>query len=371
MNNLSSPPPINQITTLPLGISFFTFKAVSLIVDTYRGNISLDGNFLNGVTYLSFFAHIQSGPISRYTDKGWIDGNPVLTWDNLSKGVSRFAIGLSKKVIIADSLLKIVNNAFSTAPENLSLSFAWLGAVCYSLQLFFDFSGYSDMAIGISNMFGFSCSENFNYPYMTQSISEFWRKWHMSLGSWFRDYIYIPLGGSRVNNKLRLYFNLFVVWLLTGLWHGANWTFIIWGLIYFVLISLEKTLNLPNIMHHPVSRLIYRLICLVVIIFLWVLFRSPTVTYGLQYIQAMVVPHAVPIADKRALFLLKDNAAFILMGLILCFPIIPRLEKRFMNNRQFYSLWSILLSVIIVLGFLWSVSFVITNTNNPFLYANF
>ena len=357
--------------TIPLGISFFTFKAISLLVDVYRGKVSIQGRFLDGLTYLSFFAHIQSGPISRFTENGWYNGAPALSWNMLSTGIHRFAIGFSKKLIIADSLLKVANRAFSNNPLTLSTGYVWLGAICYALQLFFDFSGYSDMAIGISNMFGYDCAENFQYPYMTRSISEFWRRWHISLGAWFRDYIYIPLGGSRVKSKLRLFFNLFVVWMLTGLWHGANWTFICWGLCYFVLIAIEKALNLPNRFRNPVVKAAYRIICVVLILFLWVLFRAPSITQALQYIRVMIVPHAAGLSNRRALFLIRDNLAFLASGLILCFPVVPWIEKRLSTHRGLYAAWSVLRAAVTLFAFLWAVSFAVNGSNNPFLYANF
>lgn len=357
--------------TLPLGISFFTFKSISLLVDVYRGRVSLEENPVNGLAYLTFFGQIQSGPIARFSDAGWSNDGVRFSWVQFSGGLQRFAVGFIKKVIIADSIAKIADEAFALQAGNISTGFAWLGAICYSLQLLFDFSGYSEMAIGVTNMFGISCEPNFMYPYMTKSISEFWRLWHISLGSWFRDYIYIPLGGSRVNSKLRLYFNLLVVWFLTGIWHGANWTFIAWGLAYWALICVEKATGLPGRLKGALPPTLYRLICLVIVVLLWVPFRSPSLSYGCGFIRAMFVPHAIALQTTRVRFLLRDNWAFLAMALVLCFPIVPFVEKKLSGHRMAYTLYSVVYAAVILAFFLWGLSFVIAGSNNPFLYANF
>ncbi|MBQ6326833.1 MAG: MBOAT family protein [Clostridia bacterium] len=356
---------------MPLGISFFSFKAISLLADVYRRTVSLEGRLLPGLSYLSFFGHIQSGPIARFGGGGWDIQRQLPSWEAFCNGLQRFAVGLAKKAILADSLAKIANNAFAVSPDSLSTGLAWLGAVSYALQLYYDFSGYSDMAIGLTGMFGFTCGENFNYPYMSASISEFWRRWHISLGAWFRDYIYFPLGGSRVKSRTRLFFNLLAVWLLTGLWHGANWTFVCWGLFYWILVALEKATGLPQRLKRKLTRGIYRLLCLVFIVFLWVLFRSPSLHHALLYIRAMVLHRSVPIQNLRAAFLLRDNWFFLLAGMLFCFPIIPWCEKRLANRGEWGAAWGLLLSAGILLVFLWGVSFIIAGSNNPFLYANF
>lgn len=231
---------------LPIGISFYTFQAISYVVDVYRGKGKVQTNFLNVGLYISLFPQLIAGPIVRYEAIEKEIENRKETINDFCLGVTRFIIGLGKKVLLANKFAIVADAVFAgvkSGSTTNSFLFLWLGAISYTLQIFFDFAGYSDMAIGLGRMFGFHFMENFKYPYISKSISEFWRRWHISLQTWFRDYIYISLGGSRVNSKVRLVFNIFVVWLLTGIWHGANWTFIIWGLMYFVLLILEKVLS--------------------------------------------------------------------------------------------------------------------------------
>ena len=228
--------------TLPIGISFFTFQAMSYVIDVYRGHGKVQKNPLQVGLYISLFPQLIAGPIVRYETIADQIENRVENLADFNAGVTRFCIGLGKKVLIANNMALIADNAFGLIINNefqASVGMAWLGAIAYTLQIFFDFSGYSDMAIGLGQMFGFHFEENFKYPYISSTVSEFWRRWHISLQTWFRDYVYFPLGGSRVS-KPRLVLNLFVVWALTGIWHGANWTFLAWGLLYFVLLTFEK-----------------------------------------------------------------------------------------------------------------------------------
>lgn len=270
INNVFNTTITTKNLLLPLGISFFSFKAISLLIDVYKKTIILKSNPINSMLYLSFYAQVISGPIARY-EEFYENYTPVNlakgVFDRFSQGSHLFLRGFCKKVLLANILSPIVVEVFSSSIGNTPVATLWLGSIAYSLQLYYDFSGYSDMAIGIGQMHGINCKANFNYPYSTSSISEFWRRWHISLGSWFRDYIYFPMGGSRVNSKLRLYFNLLVVWLLTGIWHGANWTFIFWGLAYFLLISFEKTVKLPERIKNKPLKQIYRVLCLLLINF--------------------------------------------------------------------------------------------------------
>lgn len=266
---------------LPMGLSFFIFRAISYLVDCYSGRIS-QAEPVTAVTYLSFFGQIQSGPIARY-ETFKVSHRHLAS--SFSDGVVRFMIGFSKKVLIADVLNNITTEVFDETAV-LTAPLAWLGAVCYSLQLYYDFSGYSDMAIGICKMLGYDCPENFDHPYMTKSIAEFWRRWHITLGAWFRDYVYIPLGGSRVK-KSRLFFNLFVVWALTGIWHGAGWNFVAWGLGYFILISLEKSLQWPQKIRNRFIKTVYRILVLFIINFQWVIFRSVSLHKAVDFISSM------------------------------------------------------------------------------------
>ncbi len=352
---------------LPLGISFFTFKAISYLADVYLERALLTENPVHDALYLSLFSQIQSGPLSRYGD---LITKPEDRAKLFSNGVSRFLIGFNKKILIANVLYKVTSEIFTSPLENYSTLYAWLGSICYSLQLFFDFSGYSDMAIGISEMFGYPCMENFNYPYMTESVTKFWRKWHISLGQWFRDYIYIPLGGSRNKEKWRVYFNLFVVWFLTGLWHGASWNFVVWGLGYFVAIAFERLTNLPGRIRSNFGKTFYRVLALAFINFEWVLFNSKDLISGLRYIKRMIVYRPNTLVDFRSLFLLKDYGFFIAVAILLCFPVVPWLRKQ-LKNKVANTAFEVILAIVAFAAFAWSVSFVVAGQNNPFVYANF
>lgn len=352
---------------LPLGISFFTFKAVSYLADIYTGKAKLADNPVHDALYLSFFPQIQSGPITRYSNMEFV-GTALF-----SNGVYRFLIGFNKKILLANILSKITDEVFAAPFESYSISYAWLGSVCYSLQLFFDFAGYSDMAVGISEMFGYRCMENFNYPYMTESVSGFWRRWHISLSQWFRDYIYIPLGGSRNNaRKYRVYFNLFVVWILTGIWHGAAWSFVAWGLGYWVVISLERLFKLPDrLQKRKIAKNAYRILVLVFINCQWVLFRSVNIITGLRFMKRLFICESNPLAVQRAQFLFKDYFVFIISAVILCFPIVPWIEKKLESKKRFHMLYEAVLMVVVGMLFICAISYLVSGQNNPFAYANF
>lgn len=357
---------------LPLGLSFFCFKAISYLVDIYRGTIVVNKNPIHLVNYLSFFGQIESGPLSRYTDMerdNGVEKRYLCLVDDVLPGMERFAVGFIKKTLLSNVLYNIVEEVFSTSSAMTSSTLLWLGAICYSLQLFFDFSGYSDMAIGVSRMFGMKCPENFNYPYATKSVAEFWRRWHITLGAWFRDYVYIPMGGSRCS-KPKIYFNLLVVWLLTGVWHGANWTFIVWGLSNFAFIAIEKAVSLPDKLNRWQSFL-YRIFVLLVINFEWVIFRSKSISDSLIYIKGMLVSAGYTAATSRALFLIKDYFVFILVAVLLAFPIVPRLKGIISGKKVLSVCCSVVSAAVIMLLFMWSISFIVAGANNPFVYANF
>lgn len=351
--------------TFPLGLSFFAFKAVSYLVDVYKGQVKNDP--ANTALYLSFFPQIISGPISRVDDFSSVS----ISWSEFSSGLIRFVTGYCKKILLADSLAHIVTETFSMEYGQLSTAYAWIGSICYSLQLFFDFSGYSDMAIGLSKIFGYKCPENFNYPYISSSVSEFWRRWHITLGSWFRDYIYIPLGGSRVDSKIRLMFNLLAVWLLTGMWHGNYKNFVFWGLAYFAVIAFEKLSGYPKKLKSVWTRSVYRFLVLIFVNFQWVIFRANGLKKGIQYIYTMIVPKRVEISDMRALFMINEYGVFIAAAIVLSMPIMPFLMKKTERNRSAVLGVRILNYVVLAALFIWSLSFVVAGANNPFAYANF
>lgn len=353
---------------LPLGISFFTFKAISYLTDVYKGTAELSANPVHDALYLSFFPQVQAGPITRYSGLSRFDRiNSKVIID----GFFRFLIGFCKKVLISNVLSKITIEVFSAPLENFSVSYAWIGSICFSLQLLFDFAGYSDMAIGISQMFGYHCMENFDYPYMTESVSRFWRRWHISLSQWFRDYIYIPMGGSKTKNKWRVYFNLLVVWVLTGIWHGSTWNFVIWGLGYFAAISFERLTGLPDRFKHKWAKFIYRILSLLFINLLWVLFNSDNIGSGLRFIKRMFVCPHNELADLRTLFFIRNYGIFILAAVILCFPLVPFLEKKLKEKKAALIVFKAASAVIIIFSFIWSLSFVMAGLNNPFAYGNF
>ncbi|MCM1540298.1 MAG: MBOAT family protein [Blautia sp.] len=358
--------------SLPLGISFFVFKAISYLADVYSEKILVESP-AHDMLYLSFFAQIQSGPLSRYSDMRnvGVSGSPDERIELFIDGVFRFMTGYSKKILLADVLSHITNEVFSNSFDHFSVSYAWLGAISYSLQIFFDFAGYSDMAIGISGMFGYRCMENFNYPYLTGSVSEFWRRWHISLSQWFRDYVYIPLGGSRSENKYKVYFNLLAVWLLTGIWHGAAWRFVVWGLGYFVLIAFEKATGFPGRFKTGVGKLIYRILSLLFINFQWVVFRADKLSIALQYIKCMFYCKSNELADLRTRFLIKDYLGFLFAAVVLCFPIVPWIGKKLENKTVVWRAYEIIVLVITAFLFVWAISFVVSGQNNPFVYANF
>ena len=348
---------------LPLGISFFTFQAMSYVIDVYRG-VDVQNNILNVGLYISFFPQLIAGPIVRYETVAHQILYRKETFDDFSDGVCRFIIGLGKKVLLANSLAVVADAAFDGNISNTSASFAWLGAIAYTMQIFFDFSGYSDMAIGLGRMFGFKFLENFRYPYISSSITEFWRRWHISLGTWFRDYVYFPLGGSRVKRKSRLVFNLFVVWLLTGIWHGANWTFVIWGLLYFILLTFEKLTGFNKFNKLKIIRHVYTLLFVVLG---WVIFRSDTLIEALNYLGVMFGSNGVFI-DNFTLFYCKESIVYLVFGIICCTPVIMFFYHKIIKKwKAAPALVSVSLIVIAML----SIINTIKGTYNPFIYFNF
>ena len=258
----------------------------------------------------------------------------------------------------------VADSAFDGDISNISASFAWLGAIAYTLQIFFDFSGYSDMAIGLGRMFGFKFLENFDYPYISSSITEFWRRWHISLGTWFRDYVYFPLGGSRVKHKSRLIFNLFVVWFLTGVWHGANWTFILWGLMYFLLLTIEKMTGFYKGDRFKILKHIYTLLF---VILGWVLFRTDNVTDAFTYIGAMFGSTGIGL-DDTALYLLRENIVYFVFAILISTPIIRIVYYKYFRNNKVISVF---VAIVLLVLFLISIVYIVKGTYNPFIYFNF
>lgn len=353
--------------SLPLGISFFTFQAMSYVIDVYRNDAKVQKSFLNLALYISLFPQLVAGPIVRYQTIADQIEHREHNLQKFENGVTRFIIGLSKKVILSNSLGMLADTIFNMQVSNLTVVSAWLGIISYSLQIFFDFSGYSDMAIGLGKMFGFEFLENFNYPYISKSASEFWRRWHISLGSWFRDYIYIPLGGNK-KGKLNTYINLFIVWFLTGFWHGASWTFIAWGIYFGVLIAMEKAF-LDKILEK--IYLPFRHLYLIIIVMIgWIFFRSETFTQAYNYIKVLFGLSNNLLYNNLTITYLNDYMYIIILSLIFSIPIVPMIRGKLgdMKENSFYYIFK---SSVLMVIFGFVIIQLVNSTYNPFLYFRF
>lgn len=352
---------------LPIGISFFTFQAMSYVIDVYRGKGQAQKSpFLVGL-YISLFPQLIAGPIVRYETVAREIQERVTTVNDFFNGFSRFIIGLAKKVLLANCFSVLADAGFQALTDNgsLSVGFSWLSAVAYTMQIYYDFSGYSDMAIGLGQMFGFHFLENFNYPYISSSITEFWRRWHISLGTWFRDYLYFPLGGSRVSKK-RTVLNLLFVWLLTGLWHGANYTFVVWGLMYFVLIAIEKLTGLPK--KESKSLLVLRrMYTLLFVILGWVIFRSDSLSMASVFIASMFRFCGNSLSDGLFLGYLSQYWLPLSVGILFCLPVGRLLQQKARTNPYLDWLYSFSLLILFIL----SVANISSSSYNPFIYFNF
>lgn len=352
------------IVPLPIGISFFTFQAMSYVIDVYRKRGKVQRNPLSVGLYISLFPQLIAGPIVRYETIAEQIEHRVENFKDFSAGVTRFCIGLGKKVLIANNMAVVADNSFGliiNGEFQASVGMAWLGAIAYTFQIFFDFSGYSDMAIGLGQMFGFHFEENFRYPYISKTVSEFWRRWHISMQTWFRDYVYFPLGGSRVSVPRHIC-NLFVVWLLTGMWHGANWPFIAWGLMYFVILTFEKLTGL--------SKKEYwwgHIYTMFFVIIGWVIFRSTGMGNAFLYIKAMFGIGAKGLMDKAVGAYILQNWIYFVFALLGCAPIVPWIDEKLKKNR----VWQTIYAAGVILCVLISVSFISNNAYNPFIYFNF
>lgn len=354
---------------LPLGISFYTFHVLSYSLDVYLGKMRAEKNLLNFATYVLMFPQLVAGPIVRYIDirKQFIDR--VVTPLGVVNGFRRFCFGLGKKILIANTVAKVADQIFAANLAQLDAASAWLGAVCYTLQIFFDFSGYSDMAIGLAMMFGFHYKENFNYPYISKSCGEFWRRWHISLSTWLRDYVYILMGGSRVS-ALRLSRNILIVFLLSGLWHGANMTFVFWGLWYGVFLVLERFFIGEYLRNHRYQAHLYALL---VIIFGWVIFRADSLGKVVQYWISMIGVHGISI-DQALRYTQNDIFIAIVFGILLSYDWRPLYKKLVIGKRKCawrFSVFKILSCVIALSIFVVSISSIMSSNYNPFIYFRF
>lgn len=344
--------------SLPIGISFYTFQAMSYVIDVYRREVPAQKSILKLGLYISMFPQLIAGPIVRYTTIQEEIDNRTVNLTDFYEGCKRFMFGFSKKILIADSVSKIADTAFSF--DTPSMNMAWMGAIAYTIQIYFDFSGYSDMAIGLGRMFGFHFLENFDYPYISKSIREFWRRWHMSLGQWFRDYVYIPLGGSRCSYS-RVCMNYLIVFFLTGLWHGASWNFVVWGLWYALFILCERTalrinksFKAPNVLAHIYTMLI--------VVMGWVFFRTETCVSAIKYLLSMFsfrFDHSVIINVPM------EQAFFLLVGIILSLPVFQLIIKKESVIN------TVLTDFLAIIFFVLGIMYMVGNGFSPFLYFRF
>ena len=341
--------------SLPIGISFYTFQTMSYSIDVYRGEAPVQKNIISLATYVSLFPQLVAGPIVRYQTVADQINKREHSFSKFEEGVYRFCLGISKKVVLANNIGALWNYIKVLDYSEISLFTAWLGVISFGLQIYFDFSGYSDMAIGLGKMFGFEFLENFDYPYISKSITEFWRRWHMSLGQWFRDYVYIPLGGNR-KGKARWLLNIFTVWCLTGFWHGADYNFIIWGLFFGIILTVEKVYLLDKLNNLPVF--IRHIYVIALVSISWVLFDITDLKEVVVYIKAMCFNFNI--IDQTFLYLFIPNVVLILFTILSATPIFEKLMKR-RGIKQ----------VIVLIGLLLSVAFLLDESFNPFLYFRF
>lgn len=344
---------------LPIGISFYTFQCMSYVVDVYRGDARPQKNLIHFGAYVALFPQLIAGPIVRYVDIARELEARRTTWENVLAGARRFLIGLSKKILLANQL-GLLTEIFRDSAEK-SVLFCWMYAIAFALHIYFDFSGYSDMAIGLGRIFGFHFQENFNYPYLSKSVAEFWRRWHMSLGTWFRDYVYIPLGGSRVS-RLRWVFNILTVWMLTGLWHGASWNFVVWGLLLAALLLIEKSVpalqKLPDALRHG-----YVLFCVVIS---FVIFNAADLAQAGQDLAGMFGLGGLPLATAETLYYLRSYAVIFLLGFVGATPLPKALAARLPDKLAAVLEPAALTGLLLV-----CTAYLVDGSFNPFLYFRF
>lgn len=350
---------------LPIGISFYTFQILSYVIDVYRKNVPAQKNLVNYAAYVSLFPQLIAGPIVRYSDIALQLENRTHSLEKTAQGIKRFVIGLSKKVLIAN-ILGEVCTSFRASSEPTVL-FYWLYAIAFMLQIFFDFSGYSDMAIGLGKIFGFEFTENFNYPYISSSITEFWRRWHISLGSWFRDYVYIPLGGNRKGIARQL-FNIAVVWMLTGLWHGAEWNFVLWGVFYAVLLTIEKIGFKKFIDKH---RIIGHIYVLAAVLFGFVLFNASSLSQTVSDIAGLFSFGRLPLYSVESVYYLRSYGLVFILGIIGSTPLAKNIYEKAIKNNAAQKLIFVLEPLIIAGLLVLVTAYLVDGSFNPFLYFRF
>ena len=351
---------------LPIGVSFNTFQSLSYIIDVYRGTVKCEKSFYNYLTYTTLFPQIIAGPIVRYETVDEELETKKISMDNFSKGMRRFIVGLGKKVLIANNVGALWNIIEIGEYSEMSMLLSWTSIIAFALQIYFDFSGYSDMAIGLANIFGMDFDENFNYPYISKSITEFWRRWHITLGSWFRDYIYIPLGGNK-KGFLKQIRNILIVWFLTGAWHGASWNFILWGLFFGVILILEKVILLKLLKKLPTwTNYVYTAF---LVLISWVIFAFEDLGKVKDYLFTMFHLNKKNIVNAEGLYYLKNYFIIIVIGLILSTPVISKLLKKLEEKQS--NIRSILITGIYIGILVLSTASLVSDSYNPFLYFRF
>ncbi len=355
--------PVPEIL-LPIGISFFTFQAMSYVIDVYRGDGKMQKSFFNVCLYIAFFPQLIAGPIVRYQTIADEIEQRHENLDEFTAGCRRFLVGLCKKVLLANTLALLADDAFALPVGELSVAASWMGAIAYLWQVYFDFSGYSDMAIGMGQMFGFHFLENFTFPMIAKSVTEFWKRWHISLGSWFRDYLFIPLGGSRVKIG-RAVFNMFVVWALTGLWHGAAWTYLLWGVGFFVLLALEKFTGYGKWMEKHWIGHLYAMVMLTTVT---VLIRSVDIAQASRFIATMYGAAGGGFWDATATLYAREYGWFLIAGLVVSLPVGPFIQR---TLRVPENAMQVLRGAGLLAAFGLSLTFIIMGGYNPFIYFNF
>lgn len=351
---------------MPIGISFYTFQALSYVVDVYRGEVAVQKHIDKLALYICLFPQLIAGPIVKYHDVEDQIDNRSESFDKIVYGAKRFIIGLSKKMLIANTMGAIADKIFTMPVTDFGMGISWVGAIAYAFQIFYDFSGYSDMAIGLGSIFGFKFLENFNYPYISKSITEFWRRWHISLSTWFKEYLYIPLGGNRVT-KSRMYLNLFLVFLATGIWHGAEWTFIVWGLWHGFFIIIEKWTGWHKKEGGALLSVSQHLYTILVFVFGWVLFRADNIAYAWDYFKNMLglIKHQ-NISYSLGYYIDNIEIIAFIVAVLCAMPIFKNIALPVMNKYKNIAINSWLLCLFIM-----SASAIAASTYNPFIYFRF
>lgn len=367
INSISGAGIKNLGLALPIGISFYSFQTLSYVIDVYRGNVKSQKNFLDLATYVALFPQLIAGPIVRYVDIAEQLKNRRESIAKFAQGVKRFCVGLGKKVILANAVGELFDTISTTPQSDMSVAGAWLGIIAFTFQIYFDFSGYSDMAIGLGKMFGFEFLENFNYPYISDSITEFWRRWHISLSSWFRDYVYIPLGGNR-KGKARQCVNIMVVWFLTGFWHGANWNFMMWGVYFGIILLIEKNFLLKILKKAP--KIVAHIYALILIVIGWGIFAFDDTKALITNLGNMFGANGLPLINSDTKFWLGQYAVLFVILIIASTPLPKKIGEKVSKSAPavYESVWEPIMCAVLLLI---STAYLAGNAFNPFLYFRF